>query len=529
MPAFPVQPRLPRWHLVCRVIDNFGDVGVMWRLARQLHDEHGVQVDFFIDQPECLRLMAPGIRVIGEHDAAVPAAGAFPPGMPGRQRSMPSRTPVAEEGIRVHRLDEAAMAGMDVDVIVAGFQARLPEAARRGLLTHAVPTPAAPLLIQLDYLSAEGWIDDTHGLPSLHPDGLREWFFNPGFGRHNGGLLIERDLLARRDAFLASPARRDEWLHRHGVQARSGEYLISVLAYPTAPLRRLLEGWLRTARHGGDAETSCHAARECRPLPRQGGKALAAEAPMRPKLHLLIPGATTQPHLMAEARAVAAQSNGRLRVSALPFLPQPAFDALLWCCDINLVRGEDSWIRALWAGKPWLWHAYPQAEETHLEKLDAFVARVRALMSSVPSSGGESPVSPGKGRPDTPNGPGDPADLHTLIDHWHAALRAWNGAAGANAEALCSWLQAALPGPAPSGGHEMTADTPCTPVSLATRMPEATRQPAATWFGLSGATTSGPVTPATFGRLMAGRVHAEAGDLCSRLVAFASSKLDEQG
>ncbi|MDO4231067.1 MAG: elongation factor P maturation arginine rhamnosyltransferase EarP, partial [Lautropia sp.] len=418
MPASPVQPRPSRWHLVCRVIDNFGDVGVMWRLVRQLHDEHGVQVDFFIDQPECLRLMAPGIRVAGEDDAAESAANAA--GMSGSQRGVsPFPSSAADGGIRVHRLDEAAPVGVNADVIVAGFQARLPEAARRRLLSHAAPTPAAPLLIQLDYLSAEGWIDDTHGLPSLHPDGLREWFFNPGFGRNNGGLLIERDLLARRDAFLASPAGRDEWLRTHGVQTRPGECLISVLAYPTAPLRGLLEGWLRTARHDGGAEPPCHAAQEYQALPRHGGKALAPEAPMRPMrptrptLHLLIPGAATQPHLLAEARAVAAQANGRLRVSALPFLPQPAFDELLWCCDINLVRGEDSWIRALWAEKPWLWHAYPQAEETHLEKLDAFVARVRVLMSSVPSSGGESPVSPETDCPDTPNGPGrnDPAGL----------------------------------------------------------------------------------------------------------------------
>jgi hypothetical protein len=59
----------------------------------------------------------------------------------------------------------------------------------------------------------------------------------------------------------------------------------------------------------------------------------------------------------------------------LPFLPQVRYDELLWACDLNFVRGEDSFVRAQWAAKPFVWQIYPQAEDAHRVKLDAFLAR----------------------------------------------------------------------------------------------------------------------------------------------------------
>lgn len=170
-----------RWHLLCQVIDNFGDAGVMWRLARQLHDEHGCHVHLFIDQPEVLERLAPEAE----------------------------RPPVV-----VSRLDDDAAVGQDADVIVCGFQVRLPRKARAALKNRP---SGPPQLIQLEYLSAEDWVADGHGLPSLQPDGLTEHFFNPGFSADTGGLLRERDLLQRRDAFLADPAHKFQWLTAHGI------------------------------------------------------------------------------------------------------------------------------------------------------------------------------------------------------------------------------------------------------------------------------------------------------------------------
>ena len=345
-----------RWHLLCQVIDNFGDAGVMWRLARQLHEEHGCHVHLFIDQPEVLERLAPEAE----------------------------RPPVV-----VSRLDDDATVGRDADVIVCGFQVRLPRKARAALKSRQ---PCPPQLIQLEYLSAEDWVADGHGLPSLQPDGLTEHFFNPGFSADTGGLLRERDLLQRRDAFLADPAHKFQWLTAHGIPPDFPDratadtlppagrpLLASVLCYPSAPLLTWLTAWLNQ--------------------------------PTLPPLHLLLPGADTQPWLQSLVPLAQAHPH-RLRLSPLPFLPQTEFDPLLWCCDLNLVRGEDSWLRALWAGIPWLWQAYPQDDAAHLQKLDAFLTRITPWLADEPA-----------------------------FPAWQRALRVWNQAPGHDVNDLVAWLQ----------------------------------------------------------------------------------------
>jgi uncharacterized repeat protein (TIGR03837 family) len=64
--------------------------------------------------------------------------------------------------------------------------------------------------------------------------------------------------------------------------------------------------------------------------------------------------------------------------SALPYTTQDGFDDMLWACDLNLVRGEDSLVRALWAGQPFIWHIYPQDDNAHHAKLDAFLDWMQA-------------------------------------------------------------------------------------------------------------------------------------------------------
>jgi uncharacterized repeat protein (TIGR03837 family) len=67
------------------------------------------------------------------------------------------------------------------------------------------------------------------------------------------------------------------------------------------------------------------------------------------------------------------QGFGALSISYLPYLTQPDFDHLLWACDLNFVRGEDSLVRALWAGAPLVWQIYPQDDDAHHVKLGAWL------------------------------------------------------------------------------------------------------------------------------------------------------------
>jgi uncharacterized repeat protein (TIGR03837 family) len=71
----------------------------------------------------------------------------------------------------------------------------------------------------------------------------------------------------------------------------------------------------------------------------------------------------------------------QLSILYLPQLPQTDFDHLLWSCDLNFVRGEDSLVRAIWAAKPFIWQIYPQHDGAHHAKLDAFLTMMEAPAS----------------------------------------------------------------------------------------------------------------------------------------------------
>ncbi len=288
-----------RWDLYCRVVDNFGDLGVAWRLAADLA-VRGERVRLHADDASALAWMAPagtaGVEVVGWDDEA------------------PTLAP--------H------------DVTVEAFGCGLPDARLRRMAQCA----AAPPWIDVQYLSAEDYVERSHGLPSPVRAGdggpwLTRRFFFPGFTPRTGGLLREPGLAAERDAFD-----RAGWLAAHGIAVRPGERLASLFCYRDAPLAALADA--------------------------------LADAPT---LLLATPGHAAEG---IAALPDPALRRGALRVQTLPWLTQPDYDRLLWSCDLNFVRGEDSFVRAQWAGRPFVWQAYPQPDGAHAGKLDAFLDRL---------------------------------------------------------------------------------------------------------------------------------------------------------
>ncbi|MSQ19245.1 MAG: elongation factor P maturation arginine rhamnosyltransferase EarP [Betaproteobacteria bacterium] len=284
-----------RWDVFCRVIDNWGDIGVCWRLAAQLA-AGGDTVRLWIDDPIALTWMAPG--------------GAK--GVTALHWSGDTQWP--EPG----------------DVVIEAFGCELPRAFVRQMAAgHARP----PAWINLEYLSAEDYVARNHLLVSPQMGGadagLRKQFFYPGFTVATGGLLREPDLLARQSRFDAIA-----WRAAHGLQAAEGERIISLFCYEHAPLAPLID-------------------------------ALQAE----PTLLAVTYGAASQ---LAIKTLGPTLRIGSVRAVLVPALPQPEFDHLLWSSDLNFVRGEDSLVRALWAGRPFIWQIYPQTDGVHAKKLHAF-------------------------------------------------------------------------------------------------------------------------------------------------------------
>jgi uncharacterized repeat protein (TIGR03837 family) len=202
----------------------------------------------------------------------------------------------------------------------------------------------SPLWMNLDYLSAEDWVVGCHGLPSVKFKGVQKYFFFPGFRPGTGGLLREAGLLEQREAFQQDAAARQQFLQALGVSPAAGARLMSLFAYENTGLA----SWLDVLAADGRAT------------------------------HLLVPEGRilgdVQRWLGVESLNVGdVHRRDGLTVQVLPFVRQEQYDRLLWCCDFNAVRGEDSFVRAQWAGRPLLWHIYRQDEDIHLDKLDAFL------------------------------------------------------------------------------------------------------------------------------------------------------------
>jgi uncharacterized repeat protein (TIGR03837 family) len=293
------------WDLYCKVIDNFGDIGVCWRLASDLASR-GERVRLWVDAPQALAWLAPQGR-----------AGIDVFGWPG---------------------DGAAV--QPGDVVVEAFGCELPGPVQAAIACSA--TAGKPVCwINLEYLTAEPFAERAHGLPSPVMSGPAagqvKHFFYPGFTARTGGLIREADLLQRQAVFD-----RPAWLAQQGIAWR-GERLVSLFCYEPAALPALLEQ-------------------------------LASGA--QPTLMLVTPGRAAQ-----AVKAVGHLPQGALSLHYLPALPQTGYDELLWACDLNFVRGEDSLVRALWAAKPMVWQAYPQDDDAHHAKLEAFLAVIGAPAS----------------------------------------------------------------------------------------------------------------------------------------------------
>ena len=294
-----------RWDVFCRVVDNYGDAGVCWRLARQLAAEHALGVTLWIDRLATLARFEPSVDERLDMQAAA--------------------------GVGVRRLDDDAAAPALPDTVVEGFGCGLPPP----YLAAMAQANSPPLWINLEYLSAEPWIDTAHALESWHPQlHLARHFWFPGFTPKTGGLIRERRLFAARDAWRAQ------------MPKHAGALRIVLFCYPNRALPALFDAWAE-----GDEAIRC--------IVPEGVATAALDRWLRGNV----------------LHAGQSATRGRLTLDVVPFTTQDGFDRMLWSADVSFVRGEDSFVRAQWGARAFVWQPYPQDNDAHRLKLDAFLAR----------------------------------------------------------------------------------------------------------------------------------------------------------
>lgn len=276
--------------LFCSVVDNYGDIGVCWRLAQQLANH--AKVRLVVDDLTVFQRIQPELN--------------------------PKQPSQLINQVLIVCWSQAAKL-RPADYVIETFACELPTDYKTRMPDHTA------LWINLDYLSAESWVEDLHLQPSPQPNGVPKYFFFPGFTARTGGLMAH----PRASAPIA-------W-EKYGITKPTGPVAF-VFSYPQAPLQILIE-------------------------------ALAKQK-------------TAWTVLLAASTPRLSTVSAHLAIYSLPYLAQSEFDAFLQHVDLNLVRGEDSFVGAIWAAKPFIWQPYQQEDDLHLQKLDAWLEHTTFSMQT---------------------------------------------------------------------------------------------------------------------------------------------------
>ena len=304
------------WDIFCKIVDNYGDIGICWRLAQQLAQEYAINVRLFVDDTNVAQKIIPNLEI-----------------------SKPQQVINKVQIVTWASIEANQIASNEVDAVLETFGCELPAQYLQHLSSKTV-------WINLEYLSAEDWVSEFHAKPSRHPTlPLTKHYFFPGFFEDTGGLIREKDLIQQRDAFLASQdMQKSFWQRIIGRDINAQDIKLSLFCYPQAQIKKLIDDLQAT---------------------NQG-------------ISIFIPFNSTIRefnNIFADLKPNIGEvyHHNNITFYIVPFLSQDDYDYLLWACNLNFVRGEDSWIRAIWAGKPFIWQPYIQADNVHLNKLNAFL------------------------------------------------------------------------------------------------------------------------------------------------------------
>ncbi len=368
--------------IFCRVVDNFGDIGVCWRLARSLHREWPAQVRLWVDDLTVFCRLAPAVQ--------------------------PDLDEQEVEGIQIIHWTDNQTSHTPAQLVIEAFACDPPAEYIDAMPGHT------RLWLNLEYLSAEPWTAGFHAQPSPQRNGITKYFFFPGFSDQTGGLISEAGLSERRRSWMHSSAKKKQFVQRLGLPQvqtylDADTLFVSLFCYASAPYRSLLHA-LRKSRRPvvllvpqsvlpqleRDAITQLHGAVS---IPEAGmndtfasssasSEAASKITPQKSSPAAAIAQANTPVPSKDDAAQALQTALPGVTLLRIPFLPQDEYDRLLWLCDLNFVRGEDSFVRAIWARKPFLWQIYEQSDDIHLKKLQAWLAlfpgqeETKALMRS---------------------------------------------------------------------------------------------------------------------------------------------------
>ena len=319
--------------VLCKVVDNYGDIGVVHRLARALAEsERGLKLRLIVDDLVAYSLLEPAVdtaRTIQDMHGWKILSWACP-----------------DDGSRAAFRQEYATD--PPRIVIECFACGRPDWFEAMLFDPA--DSAVKTMVNLEYLSAEPYAVEFHRMPSLTRSPLvRKHLFMPGFETGTGGLILDRAFMDSRSRYSDAASRKAE--------------------------RRRLVGRLDLATPAGAVEFAGRFWVLVFGYERDYGRIVGdvAEFGRGTPVQVLVASGKSGPCFM-EAWDRAGKPFPATR---LPFLPQTDWDEVLVASDFTIVRGEDSMSRAALSGRPFLWQAYPQEGKQQLVKVRALLDGMR--------------------------------------------------------------------------------------------------------------------------------------------------------
>ncbi|MBR1612753.1 MAG: elongation factor P maturation arginine rhamnosyltransferase EarP [Succinivibrio sp.] len=210
------------------------------------------------------------------------------------------------------------------DVVIQAFSTRLPE-----IIFNKIKEKKS-LVINLEYLTAERFADDCHKLPSFS-DGYQSYFFFPGFTNKTGGVTIEDEFIKKLNKQITKTSvtlfsYENENIKDVVDSLKNLDFLIDIYIFEGRALNNFNNLYKKN----------------------------------------MVPGDNFK--------------DKNICFIAKQMVSQDEYDELLINSYINLVRGEDSIVRAMLTGRPFLWHIYFQEENAHKDKINALFDRMKEVV-----------------------------------------------------------------------------------------------------------------------------------------------------
>lgn len=304
--------------IFCEIIDNFGDIGVVYRISKELKKIfQNVRIRIVLNRLEEFKAINKKVKDTDyqEIDGLICVTEKY-----------------VKENIETFGVS---------DVFIEAFGCNVPEEYVKQAKENS------KLWINLEYLSGEKWIEDFHLCESLiDSKTLKKIFFMPGFSEKSGGVIIDSGFLER---MKYGKENRDEVFKKYFKDFDlKDKFIGTVFSY-----EKNFENLLETLKNY-EKETV-----------------------------LLLMGEKTQKSFSEILKKNLTEDYGNIvkygKITMIysDFFSQEEYEEIISASDFNFTRGEDSFVRGIILGKPFMWHIYLQEEKAHMDKIKAFTERFK--------------------------------------------------------------------------------------------------------------------------------------------------------